>query len=772
MKFNKIIAATAIIVTTGLVSINETKTYNENLTFAHKSNAYSGDLAQEITRLQAESTEITGGSYYSSVGTNLTKTNLLKALNKVCANHTNVGYDGLYSTYAHSDVRPDGTIWDFYGDFSFAKGQKAGSYKKEGDCYNREHIVAQSWFGSGTAKSDAFHVVPTDGYINNRRGNYPFGEVKTASYTYEVKHSATTGITGFNKLGSCSYPGYSGTVFEPMDCYKGDFARSLMYFAVVYKSQGASGSGAIMFSDSESDCYLTSYAKNLLLDWHHKDPVSLKEKIRNDEIYKDQKNRNPFIDNPSYADAIWGNGSIITSQKTLQNLTFSGNFEKNTYKIGDSFNPKGITIIAHFIDSKNNTSTQDVTSLGSWNIKTITSSTTSVTFTYKYGSISKSLTFDLNVISLDHLEIEGELIKEKYAINDKFDPAGVKIKAFYSDNSFEEVTNKVSWNPSTISRGTNYVTCSYTEGGITKTLSLPIELLTVTDIQMIGEPTKTIYNVGEKFDPSGLDFIASYNDGSNSSVKSQITWSPSTISSNTTFVKGLFDNGEFEKEFIINDIKIDHIINIEIKGEPAKKHYTEGETFDPTGIVVTAIYMGGSKSDVSSFVTYEPETLSPETESITGYYLDFSFTIEGIEVDSLFFNTYEYADVDDTFVKTHYFEGEIFNPKGVRVIATMTDKSKIDITALCKWSQKPLEAGDDEVSGYYIYTDQDENEYRLEFNVHVEVSKNEQEPSEQDENGEEKEPKKDEVNVPLIAGIAGGSVALIAVIVLLIIFLI
>jgi hypothetical protein len=42
-----------------------------------------------------------------------------------------------------------------------------------------------------------------------------------------------------------------------------------------------------------------------LLAWHHQDTVSLKEINRNNAIYQIQNNRNPFIDNPQWADSIW-----------------------------------------------------------------------------------------------------------------------------------------------------------------------------------------------------------------------------------------------------------------------------------------------------------------------------------------------------------------------------------------------------------------------------------------------------------------------------------
>ena len=65
--------------------------------------------------------------------------------------------------------------------------------------------------------TDLYHLYPTDGYVNNRRSNFPFGETKGETYQSEG---------GFSKLGKSTTSGYSGTVGEPADEYKGDFART------------------------------------------------------------------------------------------------------------------------------------------------------------------------------------------------------------------------------------------------------------------------------------------------------------------------------------------------------------------------------------------------------------------------------------------------------------------------------------------------------------------------------------------------------------------
>ena len=60
---------------------------------------------------------------------------------------------------------------------------------------------------------------------------------------------------------------------------------------------------------SQADSYsITRVAQSMpmLLEWHELDPVDEFEIQRNERCYSVQKNRNPFIDHPEFADMIWG----------------------------------------------------------------------------------------------------------------------------------------------------------------------------------------------------------------------------------------------------------------------------------------------------------------------------------------------------------------------------------------------------------------------------------------------------------------------------------
>lgn len=239
-------------------------------------------------------------NYYNSAN-GLTGDQLKMALHNIIKGHTSISYAQIWNAYWSTDNKGNGVVWDMYSDvpggtppYVYHLGQdQCGNYSGEGDCYNREHSWPSSWFNDqGTPRTDLHHIFATDGYVNNRRGNFPFGEVQSASWTSR----------NGSKLGSCKTPGYSGTVFEPIDAYKGDFARAIMYMSVRYYGED-SGWGS---SDMTNKSVIKPWAITMLLRWNELDPVSQKEIDRNNAIYNDyQHNRNPFVDHPEYANMIW-----------------------------------------------------------------------------------------------------------------------------------------------------------------------------------------------------------------------------------------------------------------------------------------------------------------------------------------------------------------------------------------------------------------------------------------------------------------------------------
>lgn len=273
--------------------------------------------------------QIPPGYYNSAQG--LSSDNLKIVLHNIIKNHTVNSYSSLWQAFPKTDRKANGKVWDIYSfnpsgsqpyEYTFVTDQ-CGSYNSEADCYNREHSWPQSWFNSVTGPdSDLFHIYPTDGHVNGQRSNFPYGNVSNASWT---------SMNG-GKLGACTNVGYASTVFEPINEYKGDVARSYFYMSTRYYSEDASWG----VSPAVNKSVILPWQLTVLLNWHHQDPVSQKEIARNDSIYKLQNNRNPFIDQPTWADDIWLAVSSVFEIEAKQ---------LNTYAIYPNPSENSISII-------------------------------------------------------------------------------------------------------------------------------------------------------------------------------------------------------------------------------------------------------------------------------------------------------------------------------------------------------------------------------------------------------------------------------------------
>jgi endonuclease I len=244
------------------------------------------------------SAQIPTGYYDNAIGKS--DTALQIALHNIIKGHNSVSYPSLWTHFQTTDKKANGKVWDMYSDvpggtlpyeYTFGADQ-CGNYLTEGDCYNREHSWPRSWFFEASPMfSDMFHLYPTDGKVNGQRSDWPYAVVDNPSWTSQ----------NGSKLGPSSSLGYSGTAFEPIDAYKGDFARTYFYMAVRYYSEDNSWQSNSMVTKSQ----LKPWALQQLYLWHLQDTVSQKEIDRNNAVFQIQGNRNPFIDRPDWVDSLW-----------------------------------------------------------------------------------------------------------------------------------------------------------------------------------------------------------------------------------------------------------------------------------------------------------------------------------------------------------------------------------------------------------------------------------------------------------------------------------
>ncbi|MCZ2223592.1 MAG: endonuclease [Chitinophagales bacterium] len=272
-------------------------------------------------------------SGYYNAASNKECASLKTALyNIISSSHNPQTYNDLWNQYKKTDtIKKPGAnnyvIWDIYSfkpngtaNYYYTPGSdQCGSYNAEGSCYNREHSFPKSWFNDeAPAISDYIHIFPTDGWVNNKRSNYRYGEVATPTYT----------SSNGSKLGPSATAGITGTVFEPIDEYKGDVARAYLYMVTRYENRittwaNYNTDGKLTLANNTFPSVNINYLK-LMLKWHNQDPVSEKERQRNNGAYSFQGNRNPYVDSPQYVTKVWNSNCPGLAALPVNVIYFSG----------------------------------------------------------------------------------------------------------------------------------------------------------------------------------------------------------------------------------------------------------------------------------------------------------------------------------------------------------------------------------------------------------------------------------------------------------------
>ena len=160
--------------------------------------------------------------------------------------------------------------------------------------WNHEHCWPQAYgVDSGPGYSDVHNLRPTDVQANGERGNLVYAEITGGS------------IPTFSPL--CRE---TSTQWMPRPEEKGDLARAMLYMAVRY--EGGESTPDLELSDSPSSSANRFGRLSDLLRWHREDPVNDEERRRNHLVYTDyQYNRNPFVDDPDYAEMVFRSVPVV-----------------------------------------------------------------------------------------------------------------------------------------------------------------------------------------------------------------------------------------------------------------------------------------------------------------------------------------------------------------------------------------------------------------------------------------------------------------------------
>ena len=224
---------------------------------------------------------------------------LKTALYGIIGNPDVKSYGALWTYYYDTDRASDNSVIDRYCNTKRYFGNSASENAVSG--MNKEHGIAQSWWGGGTSTKDKIgcdimHVMPSDTEANSRKSNYGMGVVSNQTWT-----------NGSIKVGK-GKAGSNGTIqlWEPADEWKGDFARIYFYIVTCYEDKNLTSTEGSNSMEANTYPKLQSWAVELYMKWSKEDPVSEIERQRNNAVEKVQGNRNPYVDMPGLEQYVWG----------------------------------------------------------------------------------------------------------------------------------------------------------------------------------------------------------------------------------------------------------------------------------------------------------------------------------------------------------------------------------------------------------------------------------------------------------------------------------
>ena len=313
------------------------------------------------------------------------------------------------------------------------------------------------------------------------------------------------------------------------------------------------------------------------------------------------------------------------AEKVLEKIEITTNPNKTAYEEGEKFDKTGMVVTAIYSDSSKETVTDYAyTPTGS-----LTKNDTKITITYKDKTATVTITVKEKTPpvvekTLERIEVTTNPNKTAYEEGEKFDKTGMVVTAVYSDNSKETVTDYAYTPTGSLTKNDTKITITYKDKTATVTITVkektpPVVEKTLEKIEVTTNPNKTEYEEGEKFDKTGMVVTAVYSDNSRETV-TDYTYAPTgSLTANDKRVIITYKGKTTTISISVK--KIEKVLErLEITAPPSKTTYKEGEKFDSTGMVVTAIYSDGTREIITNYNCFPVVELTTSNDKITVSY--------------------------------------------------------------------------------------------------------------------------------------------------------
>ena len=297
-----------------------------------------------------------------------------------------------------------------------------------------------------------------------------------------------------------------------------------------------------------------------------------------------------------------------------------------------------------------------------------------VTMTGTYEGVSGRFDVTINAVELVSVAVKTMPNKTKYYVGDTFDQTGLTLTATYNNGKTETVATGITCTGfSSDAAGSKTITASY--GGKSTTFNVDIEAVKLVSIAVKTNPTKVSYYQGESLDSTGLTLTGTYNNGKTETIATGFTCSALDSSSAGTKTITVTYQG-LTTTFNVTVVAV-NLVSVAVKTMPNKVSYFTGESFDQTGLTLTATYNNGNTETITTGITctgFSSATAGQKTitASYGGKSTTFTVEVKAIVPVSI--------SVKKAPNKTEYFVGDSYDGTGLVVNVVYNNGTNKDIT--------------------------------------------------------------------------------------------
>ena len=358
----------------------------------------------------------------------------------------------------------------------------------------------------------------------------------------------------------------------------------------------------------------------------------------------------------------------VWKQVTLSSVAIKKMPTKKTYTVGEKFDPTGMIVKLTYSDGSTKEITSGYTYTPTGTMNTVGQQTIAVAYQGKGTGFKVTVEPSLNSIS-----VKSKPNKLTYTVGETLDTSGLKLTASYSDGTTKEITSGFTCTPTKLSsKGQQLITVKY--GNVSTSFYVTVNGVTVKQIRVTQNPTKTTYVTGNTLNTSGMKVTVTYSDGSTKVITSGFTCTPTKLETvGTQWITVKY--GGTATAF---PVKVEQRAqSVRVITKPSKTTYVVGQSFNPAGMKVRATYPDGTTKDVTSGFTCTPAKLETVgNQWITVVYAGQS-TAFSVKVEP----KAKTLRISQQPAKKTYTVGDVLNTSGMKLTATYDDGTTKEVTS-------------------------------------------------------------------------------------------